>query len=168
MNLKKSRRRFLKKAAALGGTTLAAVASGFRPVNAAGTSVQSPAIDEVDLNSTAALLYGRRSRYANVLRVVDGTGFPDVSRPLPNPSRGLAKTPLADLTGIITPSSLHYTTAHNYGIVDIDPSKHKLLVHGMVERPRLFTVDDLKRLPLVSRICFIECIANRPDPNGQT
>jgi sulfane dehydrogenase subunit SoxC len=92
----------------------------------------------------------------------------DSATPRPNPTRQGAKTPLGDLTGIITPSSLHYTTQHFYGIPTIDPASHRLMIHGLVERPLIFSVDELKRLPFVSRIYFIECIGNRPNPQGRT
>ena len=35
-----------------------------------------------------------------------------------------------------------------------------LLVHGLVERPTLFTMDDLKRFPAVSVVHFLECSGN--------
>jgi sulfane dehydrogenase subunit SoxC len=53
-----------------------------------------------------------------------------------------AKTPLGDLTGIITPSSLHYTTQHFYGVPTIDPAAHRLMIHGLVERPLHLRLDD--------------------------
>ena len=43
---------------------------------------------------------------------------------------------------------------------EIDPDEHRLLIHGMVDRPLVFTMAELKRLPSVSRICFIECAGN--------
>jgi sulfane dehydrogenase subunit SoxC len=61
-------------------------------------------------------------------------------------------TPLQDLDGIITPSGLHFLMDHVKGIPDIDPKKHRLLMHGMVDRPLEFTMDELKRLPSVSRV----------------
>jgi sulfane dehydrogenase subunit SoxC len=42
----------------------------------------------------------------------------------------------------------------------IDPSKHELLLHGLVARPLVFTLDALRRLPSVSRIHFVECAGN--------
>ena len=80
-------------------------------------------------------------------------------------------TPLQDLDGIITPSGLHFLMDHVKGIPDIDPKKHRLLLHGMVDRPLEFTMDELKRLPSVSRVYFLECNANsRPlrGPNGES
>jgi sulfane dehydrogenase subunit SoxC len=68
-------------------------------------------------------------------------------------------TPLHDTYGIITPSSLHFER-HHAGVPDIDPAAHTLTVHGMVDRPLVFTVDELKRLPSTSRIHFLECSGN--------
>jgi sulfane dehydrogenase subunit SoxC len=64
--------------------------------------------------------------------------------------------------GIITPSSLFYVATHRGSFVpDINPDEHRLMIHGEVERPLIFTMDDLKRLPSVSRLHFIECLGNR-------
>ena len=58
-------------------------------------------------------------------------------------------TPLQDSVGIITPSSLHYTATHRGAFVpDIDPREHRLMIHGMVDRPLVFTMEELKRLPV--------------------
>jgi len=44
---------------------------------------------------------------------------------------------------------------------DIDPAEHRLMIHGMVERPLIFTMEELKRLPSVTRLHFVECAGNR-------
>ena len=72
---------------------------------------------------------------------------------------GASRTPLESLEGMITPSGLHFERHHN-GVPDIDPALHQLLVHGMVKRPLIFTVDALLRYPMVSRIHFLECAGN--------
>ena len=72
---------------------------------------------------------------------------------------GSSLTPLHQLTGSFTPNDLMFERHHS-GIPTIDPSKHKLLIHGLVDRPMTFTLDDLKRLPSVSRIHFLECSGN--------
>jgi len=46
-------------------------------------------------------------------------------------------------------------------VPDLDPKEHRLMIHGMVDRPLTFTMDELRRLPYVSRIHFIECQGNR-------
>jgi sulfane dehydrogenase subunit SoxC len=78
-------------------------------------------------------------------------------------------TPLQDSVGIITPSSLFYTATHRGAFVpDIDPREHRLMIHGMVDRPLIFTMDELKRLPYESRIHFVECLGNRARPSHKT
>ncbi len=70
--------------------------------------------------------------------------------------------PLQSLFGIITPSGVHFER-HHQGWWDIDPTKHRLMVHGdddLAKRAMVFTMDELMRLPSVSRIHFIECGAN--------
>ena len=68
-------------------------------------------------------------------------------------------TPLAELSGIITPNGLVFERYHA-GFPTIDPSQHRLMIHGMVDRPIILSVDDLKRFPSTSVIRFIECPAN--------
>ncbi|CAN5885791.1 hypothetical protein BH23GEM7_BH23GEM7_15520 [soil metagenome] len=68
-------------------------------------------------------------------------------------------TPHDELHGMITPSDLHYERHHG-GVPEIDPAQYTLLIHGVVERPMIFTLDDLKRFPAESRICFLECSGN--------
>ncbi|MEH6570927.1 MAG: sulfite dehydrogenase [Halioglobus sp.] len=68
-------------------------------------------------------------------------------------------TPLEQLHGTITPSDLHFERHHG-GIPNIDPASHELVIHGMVERPLKFNLAELKRLPSVTRTCFIECSGN--------
>jgi len=64
--------------------------------------------------------------------------------------------------GIITPSALHFERHHN-GVPAIDPARHRLVVHGLVKRPLIFTVKELERLPSTSRIAFLECCGNTWD-----
>ena len=77
----------------------------------------------------------------------------------PTPTAASAGTPLQDLHGIITPNGLHYIRDHA-GTPDIDPATHRLLLHGLVDRPLEFTMDDLLRFPSVSTIHFLECSGN--------
>jgi sulfane dehydrogenase subunit SoxC len=82
--------------------------------------------------------------------------------------RGSASSgaPLQRLFGIVTPSGLHFER-HHAGVPAIDPGAHRLLVHGEVERPLVFTVDELMRFPSVSRFHFIECAGNTPFTGGE-
>src|SRR5919202_5150649 len=72
------------------------------------------------------------------------------------PSDISSRTPLQNLYGIITPSDLHFERHHG-GVPTIDPAKYELLIHGMVDKPLVFTLADIKRFPSVSRIAFLEC-----------
>src|SRR4051812_32655578 len=70
------------------------------------------------------------------------------------PSDTSSRTPLQSLYGTITPSDLHFERSHN-GVPEIDPNKYELVIHGMVDKPMVFTLHDLKRFPSVSRISFL-------------
>jgi sulfane dehydrogenase subunit SoxC len=110
---------------------------------------------------------------------VQGPGSTDVGArsPFEKPQRvsfggrrTASQSPLQDLEGIITPADLHFERHHG-GVPSIDPKTYSLLLHGMVERPLVFTLDDLKRFPGRSVIRFLECSGNgsrayRPDPKA--
>ncbi|MEE4278223.1 MAG: molybdopterin-dependent oxidoreductase, partial [Halieaceae bacterium] len=68
-------------------------------------------------------------------------------------------TPLERLHGTITPADLHFER-HHAGIPALDPDRHELVLHGMVDKPLAFSLADLKRFPSVTRTCFIECSGN--------
>jgi sulfane dehydrogenase subunit SoxC len=96
--------------------------------------------------------YGAPSRFEDkVVRVW--------ANPPNAPGTGAARTPLHRLNGMITPNGLHFERSHS-GIPDIDPDAHRLLIHGLVKRPLVFTLEALSRYPMESRIAFIECGGN--------
>ena len=68
-------------------------------------------------------------------------------------------TPLQDSIGILTPSGLHFERSHS-GTAVIDPATHTLFVHGLVKRPRKYSMRDVKRFPSISRLLFLECSGN--------
>ena len=71
----------------------------------------------------------------------------------------ISMTPLHALSGIITPNGLHFTRCHN-GVAHIDPNKYRLMIHGLVEKPIVLTLEQLKRYPSESRILVLECPSN--------
>ena len=79
-------------------------------------------------------------------------------KPIPAFPTG-SRTPLQNLHGIITPTGLMFER-HHAGVPDIPPAAHRLMVHGLVDRPLMFSMDDLVRFPSVSRIHFLECSGN--------
>ena len=114
---------------------------------AAQTSTGTP-VDTTKVLGAAPASLGTRSPYETIERMVAA----------PTPA-GVSFTPLEKLSGIITPSDLHFER-HHAGVPAIDPHAYELLIHGLVERPLKFSLADLKRFPAVSRICFIECSGN--------
>lgn len=141
-----TRRAALVGMAGAAGTVLARTAAG-QDVQVSGTSRPVAPDDPTKvLGSRWSSDLGQRSPYEALKRV---------------PSRTLSssETPLQDLHGTITPADLHFER-HHAGVPFIDPEKHKLVIHGMVDRPMTFSISDLKRFPAVSRICFLECSGN--------
>src|SRR4029079_5501423 len=69
-------------------------------------------------------------------------------------------TPLQDYAGIITPAPVHFVQQHSSEFPIIDADEHRLTIHGMVDRPLSFSMDDQNGLPSVSRVHFVECHAN--------
>ena len=67
--------------------------------------------------------------------------------------------PLHEIEGIITPNGLHFTRTHN-GVAHVDPNKYRLMIHGLVEKPLVLTLEQLKRYPSETRTLFLECPAN--------
>ena len=68
-------------------------------------------------------------------------------------------TPLHELDGIITPNGLCFERHHG-GIANVDPAKYRLMINGLVDKPMVFTLDDLKRFPRENHVYFLECAAN--------
>jgi DMSO/TMAO reductase YedYZ molybdopterin-dependent catalytic subunit len=138
-----SRLRFLQGGTALGA---ALVAGTGRP----GAGRAQPAPDDPAKVLGGPLRpYGERSRFEQNVRTTQAK--PD--------ERGASFTPLDETLGIITPSALHFVVQRG-GTPDIDPVKHRLLIHGMVDRPVLLSMEEIRRLPSVSRILFLECSGN--------
>lgn len=71
----------------------------------------------------------------------------------------ISMTPLHEQKGIITPNGLHFTRTHN-GVAHVDPTKFRLMIHGLVEKPIVLTLEQLKRYPSESRILVLECPSN--------
>src|SRR5216117_525249 len=149
------RRKFLKGSAALAGGLLGAAAP------AIGQTPASPPMIKGDKDQIA---YGDRSIFVKSVRIAHG------ARPSPD-DFGLVfhvASPLQDSVGVITPSSLHFVaTTRGSFMPDIDPREHRLMIHGMVDRPLTFTMEDLKRFPSVTRLHFIECAGNRTSPRAK-
>ncbi len=151
--VKDGRRDFLRKAFVTASAAMAA------PAVARAAGEGDPAILNLPPWSTslgqpvAANPYGMPSKYERGLQRRESPGLTRVG------GSSVAFTPLQGLFGIITPSGLHFER-HHQGWHDVDPSKHRLMINGLVKTNAVFTMDDIMRLPSVSRIHFIECGAN--------
>ncbi|MDO8714577.1 MAG: molybdopterin-dependent oxidoreductase, partial [Polynucleobacter sp.] len=97
--------------------------------------------------------YGKPSKYESNVKRRQSPGLTQTTQ------ASVSFAPLQSLFGIVTPSGLHFER-HHQGWWDIDPSKHRLMINGMVKSPKVFTLDEIMRLPSVSRFHFIECGAN--------
>lgn len=146
----RSRRRFL----AMGG---AVAAGAVLPAAAAPEGEEAilklPAHSMTLGRPVAERGYGTPSKFEQGLQRRQSPGLTRVNE------ASVSFTPLQGLFGIITPSGLHFER-HHQGWHDIDPTRHRLMVTGLVASARVYTLDDLMRLPSVTRIHFIECGAN--------
>jgi sulfane dehydrogenase subunit SoxC len=93
----------------------------------------------------------------------------NIPKNLPQYISASGRTPIGDLDGIITPNGLFYERHHG-GVPTIDPEQHRLMLHGLVDRPMIFTMEDIRRFPSQSRIHFLECSGNPvyTKPYGKT
>jgi sulfane dehydrogenase subunit SoxC len=147
------RRGFLKKSLALAGGGAAALGAASARAQGAPAILGLPAHSTGLGQPVAARAYGLPSEHEANLQRRESPGLTRVSQ------ASVAFAPLQGLFGIITPSGLHFER-HHQGWWDIDPRQHRLMVMGMVRQAKVYTMDDLMRLPAVSRIHFIECGAN--------
>ena len=157
--IKKGRRDFIRKAFA----TATALAASGPVINAYGETVDPGKGDPNILNlpewsttlgmPVATRGYGMPSKYEAGLIRRQSPGLTQTA------AASVSFSPLQGMFGIITASGLHFER-HHQGWHDIDPTKHRFMINGLVKTPMVFTMDDLMRLPSVSRIHFIECGAN--------
>ena len=137
-SIRSSRRQLLRIGASVGGGLVARREGALAGENTAGQL------------GTPLGPYGERSPFEKAVRW---------RRDSKTPETGSSFTPLQDSVGTLTPSSLHYER-HHAGIPSIDPAQHRLVIHGMVNRPLSLSVAEIKRLPSVSRTLVLECGGN--------
>ena len=146
------RRAFFK-----GGAALAAAMSGYSVSKSAAAAnlvdpqwmINGPEASGVDVPE-----YGLPS-----LKETEAVGF--LTRRGSTGVVGQRRTPHQLLRGAVTPSGLHfYVGGRGHGVPSIDPDTHKLLIHGLVDRPLVFTLDSLERYPMETRMAFVECGGN--------
>src|SRR6516162_7703606 len=138
----------------LGSSVLFAGAMGTGVTTSLGGAAAEPLTDDPWSLAPGTTIppYGQPSRFeAKVVRTL--------TNPNLEPRPSAARTPHHLLNGTITPNGLHFVIARG-GYPDIDPDKHRLLIHGLVRQPAVYTLEALHRFPMVSRIALIECGGN--------
>ena len=148
------RRDFLSKAlAAAAGFTASAAAVAQSAAEGDPNILNLPAHSTGLGQGVASPGYGKPSKFEANLQRRQSPGLTQTTQ------ASVSFAPLQSLFGIVTPSGLHFER-HHQGWWDVDPTKHRFMVNGLVKTPKVFTMDDLMRLPSVSRFHFIECGAN--------
>jgi sulfane dehydrogenase subunit SoxC len=148
----KGRRDFLRKAFVTASAAMAAPAIA-RAAQGESAIMELPPWSTSLGQPVATNPYGMPSQYERNLVRRESPGLTRVG------GSSVSFAPLQGLFGIITPSGLHFER-HHQGWHDVDPGKHRLMINGMVKKNMVFSMDDILRLPSVSRIHFIECGAN--------
>ncbi|QHD00738.1 MULTISPECIES: sulfite dehydrogenase [Pseudomonas] len=153
------RRDFLSRTSTIVGT--AALGAAFAPLVRAvepsltttvgGKPLEVPTWTK-SLGGPTAVAYGKPSKFeTGAVRSL----YPGLKEPM----SAYSTSPLQELDGIITPNGLFYERNHA-GVPEIDPANHQLVIHGLTNEALLFTVDEIRQFPSVSRIHFIECSGN--------
>ena len=168
-----SRRQLLGEGSALvGGAVISGVAGGTALAEEAKPGSEKPGSENLPPNvpewmkapgdPMGGQLYGAPSPFEKNL-------IKNIPKNLPQYISASGRTPIGDLDGIITPNGLFYERHHG-GVPTIDPEQHRLMLHGLVDRPMVFTMEDIRRFPSQSRIHFLECSGNPvyTKPYGKT
>jgi len=156
---KQGRRDFIRKAFATAAAGVAApvalAQSNPVPLSGGDPNILNLPEHSVGLGQSVASDsgYGKPSKYESNVQRRQSPGLTQTNQ------ASVSFAPLQSLFGIVTPSGLHFER-HHQGWWDIDPSKHRLMINGMVKTPKVFTLDEIMRLPSVSRFHFMECGAN--------
>jgi len=171
----RNRRELLKG----GALAVGAAAAGVAATRAFGQAVAPGAVSPLNFADNEApqiptppdqLAYGIRSKYIKTIRIQEAEKAATVNARYDEFGLTLhIYSPIGDQVGTFAPNSLHYfATTKGTFVPDIDPAAHTLTINGLVDRPRVYTLADLKRLPSVSRFHFIECSANNHSATQKT
>jgi sulfane dehydrogenase subunit SoxC len=148
--------------AALGTSELARAQASAAPATGAGNLPPNVPEWTRSLGSPTAAPYGAPSKFET--RAIRSM-YPGLKEPM----SAYSTTPLHELDGIITPNGLHYER-HHAGVPQIDPAQHRLMIHGLTQKALIFTMDEIRQFPSISRIYFMECSGNPSflPPYGKT
>jgi len=76
-----------------------------------------------------------------------------------DPISSINFTPIHALDGTITPQGCAFERHHS-GAIELAKENYRLMINGLVDRPLIFTYEDLERFPRENRVYFCECAAN--------
>ena len=147
------RRAFLGRSLAAGGTLVAGTAA------ARAAQAPDPLITEVQEWSSAFGDPVDASPYGLPIRFEDHVVRRNVEWLTESPLSSVNFTPIHALEGTITPQGCAFERHHS-GAIELSKADYRLMVTGMVERPLVFTFDDLLRFPRRTVTAFCECAAN--------
>src|SRR5262245_29475262 len=139
----------------LRGAFAAALAGGAAAVQAQGDPriLEVPAHGKGLGNPVVTDGYGKPSQHERNVQRRQSPGLTQTRQ------ASVSFAPLQSLFGIVTPTGLHFER-HHQGWWDVDPTRHRLMVNGsdarLLKTPMVFTMDQLMRLPAVSRFHVIE------------
>ena len=150
--IKTSRRSFLKGSVAVGGAALTASTTA----NASGPD---PLITEMQEwaqftgDGVDATPYGLPIDFESdvVRRNVEWLTADTIS--------SVNFTPIHALDGTITPQGCAFERHHS-GAIELRKEDYRLMINGLVEKPLIFTYEDLERFPRENHVYFCECAAN--------
>ncbi|HEY0338987.1 MAG TPA: sulfite dehydrogenase [Burkholderiales bacterium] len=145
----KGRRAFLERSLALAGAAVSGAAAVPSLASAAESVMPWQTVPGVPAGG-----YGQPSEFEKGVTRHVLRAYPELA-----PGVGATLSPIQSFHGTITPSGLHFVRNHN-GTPNIDPAQHRLMIHGMVKRPLLFSAATLSRYPTITRTYFIECAGN--------
>ncbi len=95
--------------------------------------------------------------------LVPFTDLPANFNPTPSPERRTLD--IRKIDGPYTPTDQFFTTQH-LGHPVIDPATFKLQVSGLVDRPKSFSLDELKKMRTTELVFGFECSGNRRPYQG--
>ena len=150
--IKTSRRSFLKGSVAVGGAALTASTT-------ANASEPDPLITEMQEwaqftgDGVDATPYGLPIDFESdvVRRNVEWLTADTIS--------SVNFTPIHALDGTITPQGCAFERHHS-GAIELRKEDYRLMINGLVEKPLIFTYEDLERFPRENHVYFCECAAN--------
>lgn len=146
-----SRRAFLGGAAVVAAGTLApSVASARTP---------DPLITEVQDWASVTGVGVDEVPYGMPIRFEDDVVRRNVEWLTASPISSINFTPFHALDGTITPQGCAFERHHS-GAIELSKSDFRLMINGLVDRPLVFSYDDLERFPRENHVYFCECAAN--------